>query len=270
MFNTKNYSYEEEFHESFDGFVKVGEDLALVLTEADFLCLFEELSVLLEFSLWQILGPVNQFGFRKSLIHDLGVIDPDKVGNCEKLAWDFRNQFLANFIEEFSQFLFVFEVNFEFLLLTFLNLTIFRFQNFFTWWERTHLVLEDFFLELLFQNFFRAWWNGFHEILKFFVESFEVFIVEVALEAALEGVQAGLLWSWAGVEQIFAWSLSANEVWVLGIGLREVLSFIAEILLEGVVLEDIYVGKVKEGGGHCLACLLIYLKNYIITRTWIE
>lgn len=175
---------------------------------------------------------------------------PDVVSNSNHFTGNIRAEFFAHFVKEFLELLFESEINPELVFFTLIDLTVVRVQNFFAWSCKAHFFVENFSLELLNLNFVRAWWDSFHEILYFFVKGFNMFVGKVALKAALEGIQAGFLWSWAEGEWFLGWGFSANNAWVFGKDRRSFWGFEVHVGFEAVVLQLIKVGKVKEGGSH--------------------
>lgn len=144
------------------------------------------------------------------------------------------------------------KIDFELLFLALVDFAVSGIQNLFSWVESLEFSLKNFVSKWILFNFFWARWDRFHEILNFFVTGFNVFVMEVALEAALEWAWTVFLRSGHWVHWFLPMCLCANKIGILRIVVGVFLCLKWDVLIKSIILAEIKVGEVEKWWSHSL------------------
>lgn len=155
------------------------------------------------------------------------------------------------------------KIDFELLFLALIDSAINGIYDLFSWVESLELSLDDFMFKWFFLNFLWARWDGFHEILNFFVAGINVFLMEVALEAALERAGTGFLGSRHWAHWIFPGGLCADKIGILRIEVGVFLCLKGDVLIKSIILAEIKVGEVEEWWSHSFGCFFNFVWKII-------
>lgn len=162
------------------------------------------------------------------------------------------------------------EIDFELLFFTLVDSAENWIYDLFSWIELLKFCLENFLFKWVFFNFFWARWDGFHEILNFFVAGFNVLVVEVALEAAFKWTWTVFLGSWDWAHWFFPRGRCVDKVGILRIEVGVFLCLKWDVLVKSIILAEIKVGEVEKWWSHSLGCFLILFEKLYNTHAIIS